>query len=95
MQTFILKQLMIVLLLLPFFSRVLASEKAHTEILPIEYLPRLQAGLKPGTIAWATPDQLHPTQPQIGVRAALRKLEKNFWPLLEKNKYSFPKDLYK
>ena len=94
MRTFILKKLVLALLLLPVFSVSVASEKAHLEIPPIQDLPRLQAGLKPGTIAWATSDQLHPTQPQVGVRAALRKLKKKFLPLLEKNKANFSKDLY-
>ena len=42
----------------------------------IRDIPRLQAGLPPGTIAWATVDQLHPTQPQTGKREVNRKIEK-------------------
>ncbi len=95
MRATILKKLLVILFLQPFFSVASASEKAaQPEIPSIQELPRLQAGLKPGTIAWATPDQLHPTQPQTGIRAALRKLEKNFRPLLAKNKNNFSKELY-
>lgn len=42
----------------------------------IRTIPRLRAGLEPGTIAWATVDQLHPTQPQTGKREVKRKREK-------------------
>lgn len=59
----------------------------------IQSIPRLQAGLPVGTIAWATPDQLHPTQPQTGKREVLRKTER-FKELLKDGGASFSKDLY-
>jgi hypothetical protein len=57
-------------------------------------IPRLQPGLRPGTIAWATVDQLHPLQPQTGKREVRRK-RKIFKRLLPENAEKFPKKLYK
>jgi len=64
------------------------------DIPDIKDIPRLAAGLAPGTIAWATPDQLHPTQPQTGHREVARKVE-DFEALLKKNVQKFSKKLFK
>jgi hypothetical protein len=60
----------------------------------IRTLPRLRAGLAVDTLAWATVDQLHPTQAQTGLREVNRKA-RDFVELLEKRKEGrFPNELY-
>jgi len=59
----------------------------------IKDIPRLRAGLAPGTVAWATLDQLHPTQPQVGMREVLRKA-KRITELLKDGGKKFSKELY-
>jgi hypothetical protein len=68
--------------------------KRNDNVPSMSDIPRLQAGLPPGTIAWATVDQLHPLQPQTGKREVRRK-RKSFRDLLSENEEKFPKKLYK
>src|ERR1035437_335633 len=60
----------------------------------IRNLPRLSEDLKPGTLAWATVDQLHPMQPQTGKREVNRK-RKVFKELQTEDVAKFPKKLFK
>jgi len=74
---------------------VFADDKdnsADIQVPDMQDIPRLKAGLAPGTIAWATPDQLHPTQPQTGLREVKRKA-KRFEDMLKDDGKSFSKEL--
>ena len=67
--------------------------KTEARLSDISELPRLRAGLPAGTIAWATPDQLHPTQPQTGWREVERKVQR-FEDLLEDKGQRFSQKLF-
>ena len=73
------------------FSFALAQSKS--DMPDIRDIPRLQAGLPPGTLAWATSEQLHPTQPQTGHREVARKA-KMFEEMLRKGGDKFSKELF-
>lgn len=47
---------------------------ANIKVPALRDIPRLTADTPEGTIAWATIDQLHPTQPQVGGREVERKV---------------------
>ncbi|MFN7825272.1 MAG: ParB/Srx family N-terminal domain-containing protein [Pseudobdellovibrionaceae bacterium] len=57
-------------------------------------LPRLSEALPEGTLAWATIEQLHPTQPQTG-KTAVKERRKKFEDLLKEDGEKFSKKLYK
>ena len=88
----------LVLLLIAMFIALPASPawagQGKDKVPDIRDIPRLKPGLKPGTLAWATIDQLHPTQPQTGKREVKRK-RKIFLDLVPKNDKKFPKRFYK
>ena len=69
------------------------TKKDETPAPDILSLPRLARGLPVGAIAWATINQLHPTQPQTGKREVTRK-SRDFEALLPKDNSKFPKKLY-
>lgn len=90
------KHLLLVVLCLSWigFAHAVDPDEVAAQAIPdIKDLPRLRAGLPPGTIAWATPDQLHPTQPQTGKREVQRKAEK-LKDLLRANGGKFSRKLY-
>jgi hypothetical protein len=57
-------------------------------------LPRLSADLPDGTLAWATIDQLHPTQSQTG-RRTVKERRNKFEDLLKEDGDEFSKKLFK
>lgn len=75
-------------------SIAVAGDDASSEPPDIRQLPRLREGLPPGTIAWATIDQLHPMQPQAGFREVKRK-SGTLKEKLGKNENKFSEELYK
>lgn len=71
-------------------SNAQEEDKSIPDILKI---PRLAPGLEVGTIAWATPDQLHPTQAQTGKREVKRKTQE-YLQLINTDKSKFSRAYY-
>ncbi len=90
------REVLIVLCFL-FNAELFAQTNSATEVsesLDIEKLPRLSADLPEGTVAWATLDQLHPTQPQTGKREVLHKIDM-FKDAMKDDGKKFSKDFFK
>lgn len=93
-QIFTLK--ILILLCLLFNAELFAQSNVATEVsesLDIEKIPRLSADLPEGTVAWATLDQLHPTQPQTGKREVIRKIDM-FKDAMKDDGKKFSKDFF-
>ena len=83
----------VILFIAIFVSWASGARTYDVHDLDILELPRLSKKLSPGTLAWATVDQLHPMQPQTGLREVLRKTD-DFVELLQRARGKFPDELF-